>query len=51
LPEESVTRGEVFVVPATPHVPSDDDGPRRAPDIDDIVDRILDRDGPTPVVE
>jgi hypothetical protein len=51
LPEESLVNGEVFVVPATPHVPSDNDRPRRAPDIDDIVDRILDRDGPTPVVE
>jgi hypothetical protein len=40
---------EVSAVPATPHVPADDDR-RRAPDIDDIVDRILDRDGPTPVV-
>ncbi|MEF8820409.1 MAG: hypothetical protein V5A82_12590 [Haloferacaceae archaeon] len=47
---ELVPDHEVFVVPATPHVPSDDDAPRRAPDIDDIVDRILDRDGPTPVV-
>jgi hypothetical protein len=37
-------------MPATPHVPSDDHERRRAPDIDDIVDRILDRDEPTPVV-
>jgi hypothetical protein len=37
-------------VPATPHVPTDEDRPRRAPDINDIVDRILDRDDPNPNV-
>jgi hypothetical protein len=40
----------VAVVPATPHLPTDEDREHRAPNIDDIVDRILDRDGPTPVV-
>ena len=38
---------EVSTVPATPHVPTDEDRPRRAPDINDIVDRILDRDDPS----
>jgi hypothetical protein len=37
-------------VPATPHLPSDEPERRRAPDIDDIVDRILGRNEPTPAV-
>ncbi len=39
-------------MPAVPHFPSDEpDREPRAPDIDDVVDRILDRDDPTPVAE
>jgi hypothetical protein len=38
-------------MPAVPHYPSDEpDRKRRAPDISDVVDRILDRDDPSPVV-
>jgi hypothetical protein len=38
-------------VPAVPHYPSEE--PRKdeqAPDIDDILDRILDRDEPSPTI-
>jgi hypothetical protein len=50
LPEELHSVVRVIVVPATPHLPGDEEEENRAPDIDDIVDRILGRDGPTPVV-
>jgi hypothetical protein len=50
LPEEPQQAARVVVVPATPHLPGDEDEENRAPDIDEIVDRILGRDGPTPVV-
>ena len=40
-------------MPTVPHYPSDEPDPnreRRAPDIGEVVDRILDRDDPSPVV-
>jgi hypothetical protein len=37
-------------MPIAPHVPQDDDEDRKAPDIGDVVERIINGgDGPSPV--
>jgi len=39
------------IMPVVPHYPSDEPDGGDAPDIDDVVDRILNGGGPSPTVQ
>jgi hypothetical protein len=42
-------RLEAIIVPLVPHLPSDEPEDEDAPDLDDVVDRILNRDDDRPM--